>query len=103
MKMRLNKRYRTTTPMITTTTILRGDQRPPIDDDNDDDDNNVDEDNHDEYDIEAFVPLGVKNQPVTVPPIYFTNERDNTQRRINSLPLILFICDCLPVLSHSQT
>lgn len=68
MKMRLNK-HRTTTPMIITTTQLRGDQQPPIDDDNPDD-------------IDEFIPLGVKNQPVTVLPKYFTNERDNTRRRI---------------------
>lgn len=66
-KMRLNK-YRTTTPM--TTTPLRGDQQPPTDEDSLDD-------------IDEFIPLGVKNQPVSVLPIYFTNERDNTQRRIN--------------------
>lgn len=55
--------------MIITTTQLRGDQQPPIDDDNPDD-------------IDEFIPLGVKNQPVTVLPKYFTNERDNTRRRI---------------------
>lgn len=64
------KNHQSTTPMIITTTPLRGDQQPPIDDDNLDD-------------IDEFIPLGVKNQPVTVLPKYFINERDNTQRRIN--------------------
>lgn len=78
MKMRLNKRYRTTTPLITTTTLYRGDQQPL----SDDDDNNIDDENH-EDDIEV-VPLGVQNQPATVPLIYFTNEGDNTRRRTHS-------------------
>lgn len=68
-----NRQRVTTSPPIVSTTQLRGDQQPP----NDDDNSNQDE-------IEAFVPLDVKNQPVTVQPIYFTNERDNTQRRITA-------------------
>lgn len=69
-------RATTSLPMVITTP-LRGDQQPPNDEDHSQDD-----------EIERFVPLdggggGVKkNQPVTVPPIYFTNERDTTQRRI---------------------
>lgn len=70
-KRRRNRQRVTTSLPIVITTPLRGDQQPP----NDDDNNNQD-------DIEVFVPLGVKNQPVTVPPIYFTNEHDSTQRRI---------------------
>lgn len=75
-RQRHEKQQSTTSLPIITTTLLRGDQ-PPNDDDHDN--NNQDE-------IEAFVPLtnGVKNQPVTVQPIYFTNERDSTQRRITN-------------------
>lgn len=72
---RRHHRQRATTSLpIISTTQLRGDQ-PPNDDDHD---------NNSQDEIEAFVPLtnGVKNQPVTVQPIYFTNERDSTQRRI---------------------
>lgn len=70
-KRRRNRQRVTTSPPIFTTTLLRGDQQPPNDDDN-----------NSQEEIERFVPLGVKNQPVTVQPIYFTNEQDSTQRRI---------------------
>lgn len=73
---RHNRQRATTSLPIISTTQMRGDQ-PPNDDDHDNS-------NQDQDEIEAFVPLtsGVKNQPVTVQPIYFTNERDSTQRRI---------------------
>lgn len=76
---RRHSRQRVTTslPIISTTALYRGDQQPSNDEDDNDDNDNQDE-------IEAFVPLGVKNQPVTVQPIYFTNERDNTQKHITT-------------------
>lgn len=67
-KRRRNRQRATTSLPIVITTPMRGDQPP-----NDDDSSN-----------EEFVPLGVKNQPVTVQPIYFTNEHDTTQRRITN-------------------
>lgn len=70
---RRRSRQRVTTSLpIVVTKPYRGDQQP-----NDDDNTNEEE-------IQVFVPLGAKNQPVTVPPIYFTNEHDNTPRRITN-------------------
>lgn len=68
MKKRLNKQ-RTTTMQTITTTQLRGDQQPQID-----------EYNHEDFD--EFIPLGVRNQPITVHPIYSINDRDKTEPRI---------------------
>lgn len=76
---RRHNRQRVTTSLpIIVTTPLRGDQKPP----SDDEDNEYEHNFKNQDEIEAFIPLGVKNQPVTVPPIYFINERDNTERRI---------------------
>lgn len=68
---RLNNRKRTTTS-LPQTTPLRGDQ-PPI---------NEDHDSQDEIEVQISPLDGAKNHPVTVQPIYFTNERDTIQRRI---------------------
>lgn len=70
-KQRLSKQRPTTAMQAVTTTPLRGDQQPQIDDDNP------------QQEIQVFVPLVVKNQPVTVIPIYFTNERDKPFKRIH--------------------
>lgn len=66
MKRRLRKPHTTTTMRTVTSTPLRGDQDPQIVDESSDE----------------IVLLGVRNQPVTMAPYYFTNERDKTERRI---------------------
>lgn len=76
----LNKARTTTMPTITTTP-MRGDQRPPIDDDNQDD---ID---HNKMD---FVPLSIPNQPITVPPIYFYNDRDKSEPCIAHIFTVIF-------------
>lgn len=72
-KRRLSKQHLTTNMPTVTSTPLRGDQQPQIDD------------YENTYGSDEIVLL--KNQPATVAPYYFTNERDKTERRISSIPL----------------
>lgn len=72
-KRRLSKQHLTTYMPTVTSTPLRGDQQPQIDD------------YESTYGSDEIVLL--KNQPATVAPYYFTNERDKTERRIASISL----------------
>lgn len=72
-KRRLSKQHLTTNMPTVTSTPLRGDQQPQIDD------------YESTYGSDEIVLL--KNQPATVAPYYFTNERDKTERRIASISL----------------
>lgn len=78
MKRRLSKPHTTTTMQTVTSTPLRGDQQPQTDDEN-------------SYGSDEIVLLGNRNQPVTMAPYYFFNERDKTERRIAWFPLSIWV------------
>lgn len=78
-KKRLGKQQRTTTMQTITTTQLRGDQQPQIDE---------------------FVPLD--NQPVTIQPIYYVNDRDKPKTRILSNEFHIF-CPFISMFSSSSS